>query len=66
VSVICVPGTAKGEVRILYGDKEEDFKYISAHESTIAAMTVSYDGNVLATASEKGTIVRLFDTRTGS
>lgn len=39
---------------------------IPAHESGIAAMALDYNGSVLATASEKGTIVRIFDTSSGT
>lgn len=34
---------------------------IPAHESAIAAMAIDYDGTLLATASDKGTIVRVYD-----
>lgn len=38
---------------------------ISAHKNDIAAMSFSSDGLLIATASDKGTIVRVFDTNTG-
>mmetsp|Transcript_13616 Transcript_13616/g.19520 ORF Transcript_13616/g.19520 Transcript_13616/m.19520 type:complete len:483 (+) Transcript_13616:1404-2852(+) len=38
---------------------------IEAHETNLAAMALSMDGAILATASEKGTIIRVFDTRKG-
>ncbi|SCU98018.1 LAFA_0G14928g1_1 [Lachancea sp. 'fantastica'] len=39
---------------------------IEAHKGEIAALTLSRDGTLLATASEKGTIVRVFSVETGS
>jgi WD40 repeat protein len=38
---------------------------IEAHETNLVAMALSMDGTMIATASEKGTIVRVFDTRKG-
>lgn len=38
---------------------------IEAHKSALAAMCLSIDGNLLATASDKGTIVRVFSVQTG-
>ncbi|SCU98976.1 LADA_0H16556g1_1 [Lachancea dasiensis] len=39
---------------------------IEAHKGEIAALSMSRDGSLLATASEKGTIVRVFSVETGS
>jgi len=39
---------------------------LAAHESSIAAMSMDYSGTLLATASDKGTIVRVYDTATGT
>lgn len=38
---------------------------IEAHKSALAAMCLSNDGSLLATASDKGTIVRVFNVETG-
>lgn len=39
---------------------------IQAHQSEITTMSLSSDGTRLATSSEKGTIIRVFETETGS
>ncbi|SCV04947.1 LANO_0G14950g1_1 [Lachancea nothofagi CBS 11611] len=39
---------------------------IEAHKGEIAALVLSRDGTLLATASEKGTILRVFSVETGS
>lgn len=36
---------------------------VPAHESGLGALALSVDGSLLATASERGTVIRLFDTR---
>lgn len=38
---------------------------ISAHESPLASLSLDAAGGLLATASDKGTILRVFDTATG-
>ena len=40
-------------------------KSISAHQSEITCMSLNYDGDLLASCSEKGTIIRLFSTSKG-
>ena len=39
---------------------------IEAHKGEIAALKLSFDGTLLATASEKGTIIRVFSVENGS
>lgn len=38
---------------------------ISAHESPLAAMAISHQGNRIATASERGTVIRVFNISDG-
>ena len=45
--------------------KKEESKIIPAHESNIAYITMNNYGTILATASDKGTIFRLFNVSTG-
>jgi hypothetical protein len=45
----------------LYGLRRTTF--VDAHESALGALALSVDGSLLATASERGTVIRLFDTR---
>ncbi|KAK3256403.1 hypothetical protein CYMTET_34459 [Cymbomonas tetramitiformis] len=63
-TVLACPGLHRGEVRVeLYDVKKT--KFIAAHEGSLACITLTLDGTRLATASERGTIIRVFDTSTG-
>ena len=64
-TVLVCPGLQKGHVRCeLYDAKKTTL--IEAHESQLAAFALNLDGSRLATASETGTLIRIFDTATGS
>lgn len=41
-------------------------RFVLAHTSALAAITLSTDGKLLATASERGTLVRIHSTHDGS
>ncbi|KAL9654058.1 hypothetical protein ABK040_011602 [Willaertia magna] len=63
--VLAYPAVQPGMIRVehlSYGDKKN---YIKAHESKISQIALNRDGTRLASASEKGTLVRVFDTSTG-
>ncbi len=59
--VLACPSVQRGQVRVeLYGLRKNVL--IDAHESPLAAMALSVDGSLLATASGRGTLIRLFET----
>eukprot|EP01052_Picozoa_sp_SAG31_P043873 SAG31_NODE_7456_length_1685_cov_1.561160_2_plen_241_part_00 len=59
--VLACPGVHRGHIRIeLYDTKKTNF--IPAHETALSAMSLNVDGSRLATASEKGTLIRIFNT----
>ncbi|KDP23490.1 hypothetical protein JCGZ_23323 [Jatropha curcas] len=63
--VLVCPGLQKGQIRVEnYGSKRT--KFVMAHDSRIACMTLTQDGRLLATASSKGTLIRVFNTLDGS
>ena len=39
---------------------------INAHERTIGILRLNFDGSLLATASEKGTVIRVYETKEGA
>lgn len=63
-TVLAAPGLKAGSVRVeLYDSKQT--QTIQAHATALTQICLSADGTRLATASEKGTLIRLFDTNTG-
>ncbi|KAM7521499.1 hypothetical protein LguiA_011401 [Lonicera macranthoides] len=63
--VLVCPGLQKGQVRVEhYASKRT--KFVMAHDSRIACFTLAQDGQLLATASSKGTLVRIFNTFDGT
>ena len=60
-TVLACPGLNKGQVRVELYDVGAT-KFISAHDGDLAMLALSLDGHRLATASEKGTLVRVYDT----
>ena len=41
-------------------------KFVQAHSTALACLALSLDGKLLATASERGTLVRIFSTNDGT
>lgn len=63
--VLACPGLHKGHVRVEHFGLNVT-KLINAHDSQIACFTLTLDGLLLATASVKGTLIRIFNTMDGS
>ncbi len=64
-AILATPTTKKGELRIKNYDKSEEVVKKAAHESTLVAIVLSQDGKLCATASKKGTLIRIFSTENG-
>ncbi|CAL0319603.1 unnamed protein product [Lupinus luteus] len=62
---LACPGLQKGQVRVEHFGLDVT-KFINAHDSEIACFTLTMDGLLLATASVKGTLIRIFNTMDGS
>ena len=66
--IIAVLGEKKGTVEVWTRNRrtfDQSSTVITAHESDINSLCLSVDGELLATASSKGSIIRVFKTRTG-
>jgi len=63
-TVLACLGINKGSVRVeLYDSRKSTL--IPAHESELSQIALNLDGTRLATASDKGTLIRIFDTYSG-
>ncbi|KAL6146575.1 PREDICTED: autophagy-related protein 18a-like [Fragaria vesca subsp. vesca] len=63
--VLACPGLHKGEIRIQNYALNRT-KFIMAHESSLACFGLTHDGRYFATASSKGTLVRIYSTLNGT
>lgn len=57
--------TAKGRIQLFDANKAENGVIIDAHNSKVVIMKFSSCGDMLATASEKGTVIRIFSVLSG-
>ncbi|CAE7303053.1 ATG18A [Symbiodinium sp. KB8] len=64
-NVLACPAMQRGKVRVELYDRHETV-FVNAHESDIACLQLNHTGSRLATASGKGTLVRIFNTADGS
>ena len=64
-TIVCIPDSNTGTLTILSLIEPRSL-IIYAHDHPIRSISLSPSGSLLATASIQGTLIRLFDTRTGS
>ncbi|GLC67754.1 hypothetical protein PLESTF_000602000 [Pleodorina starrii] len=60
-TVLACPGLHTGQVRVELYDRRQT-KFIPAHTNALSCLVLSMDGKRLVTASEKGTLVRVWNT----
>lgn len=66
--IFAYPDHKKGFVRvksIIHNDDEHQSQLLNAHESFIGCVSLNKDGTLLCTASDKGTVFRVFNTFNG-
>ena len=65
ILVLAFPYKHAGYVKIKKYNNKINIPNINAHDSKITFLTLSNEGNLLATSSEKGTLIRIFSTFNG-
>ncbi len=63
-SVLACPGLKPGCVHVELNDLKKQ-QFITAHTNALSQLALNKNGTRLATSSEKGTLIRIFDTDTG-
>ena len=70
LNIICYPSPDVGKIMIKDYDNKIDGNFtsneISAHKNEIIALVMNYDGTLIASASERGTIIKIFKVKDGS
>jgi WD40 repeat protein len=63
-NVLAIPGLARGSIRVeLYDISKATL--IKAHDADLAQFALNSDGSRIASASEKGTLIRIWNCHTG-
>lgn len=64
--ILCCPGQSKGAVRVQVGQDDRDPTHVfTAHQSDLAALALNASGTLVATASESGTVLKIFQASNG-
>lgn len=63
--ILACPGQSTGAVRIQVGQDDRATHVFSAHQSGLACLALNASGTLVATASEQGTVVKVFQSADG-
>ena len=63
--IVAYPGKSMGSVNIKNYDTGKE-STINAHQNMLSCISLSSNGSLLATASEKGTLIRVYNTSDGT
>ena len=70
ITIISYPTVDVGKIIIKNYDEKKGDNYkineINAHQNEIVALTMNYDGSLVASSSERGTIIKIFRTKDGA
>lgn len=63
--ILCCPGQSTGAVRVQHGQDTNATHVFTAHQTALAALAINASGTLVATASETGTVVKVFQCSNG-
>ena len=63
--VLACPGSQRGSVRIQIGLDDSISSTVAAHSNAVAALGINQYGTMVASASEHGTVVKIFNSADG-
>jgi len=63
--ILCCPGQSTGAVRVQVGQDDHATHVFTAHNTALAGLALNSTGSLVATASEMGTVVKVFQTVDG-
>mmetsp|Transcript_33423 Transcript_33423/g.92342 ORF Transcript_33423/g.92342 Transcript_33423/m.92342 type:complete len:471 (-) Transcript_33423:225-1637(-) len=63
--ILCCPVLPKGAVKVQVGQDDQRTHVFVAHQTGLAAMSLNETGSLIATASETGTVVKVFKLSDG-
>lgn len=64
-ATVATLGIKKGSV-LIWRLNSDSYRQIDAHNSNIVALAINKDGSLVASASETGTVIKIFNTSTGN
>ena len=64
-TILSYPDKVKGHIRIKFYENNTT-TFINAHKNAISFISLNFNGNLLASASEIGTLIRIFNTENGN
>lgn len=60
--VLAIPSAKEGVIQVIHFDKAGKTCEINAHQSELSAIALNHEGTLVATASVKGQVIRIFNT----
>ena len=61
-NIIAYPGNTCGSIAIHQSNANSETEKINAHQNPLSCLSLNKDGSLVASTSEKGTIIRVFST----
>lgn len=63
--VLAVPSNKNGEIQVTHFDQNNKTFLVQSHLGDVTAVALNHEGTLLATASNKGLVIRIFNAENG-